>query len=157
MTMQIFLKLDGVEGESADAHHKGEIELLGWTWGAGGLPADDGDSVAKDGAPYARLVLRKHVDLASPVLMQWGAEARHIPSGVLTTRRATGGEFLVVRMTDVRVISIAAVVAADDNQAMESLTLGFGKIEIEYRPALPNGSLGESRAFHWDFAANASF
>lgn len=156
MTMQIFLKLDGVEGESADAHHRGEIELLGWTWGAS-APTDGGEGVAKDGLPYARLVLKKHVDLASPVLMQWGAEARHIPSGLLTTRRATGGEFLVVRMTDVRVISIAAMVVADDNQAMETLTLGFGKIEIEYRPALPNGSLGEFRAFHWDFVANASF
>jgi type VI secretion system secreted protein Hcp len=29
-----FLRIDGIEGESADAKHKGEIDVLSWSWGA---------------------------------------------------------------------------------------------------------------------------
>ena len=28
-----FLKLDGIPGESTDAKHKGEIDVLSWSWG----------------------------------------------------------------------------------------------------------------------------
>ncbi len=28
-----FLKIDGIEGESQDAKHKGEIDVESWSWG----------------------------------------------------------------------------------------------------------------------------
>ncbi len=28
-----FLKIEGIDGESADSKHKGEIELLSFSWG----------------------------------------------------------------------------------------------------------------------------
>ena len=28
-----FLRLDGIPGESTDAKHKGEIDVLSWSWG----------------------------------------------------------------------------------------------------------------------------
>ena len=28
-----FLRLDGIPGESLDAKHKGEIDVLSWSWG----------------------------------------------------------------------------------------------------------------------------
>ena len=28
-----FLKLDGIKGESADAKHKGEIDVMSFSWG----------------------------------------------------------------------------------------------------------------------------
>ena len=28
-----FLKIDGVDGESTDDKHKGEIDILSWSWG----------------------------------------------------------------------------------------------------------------------------
>lgn len=33
MAQDIFIKLDGIEGESLDAAHKGEIQVLRWEWG----------------------------------------------------------------------------------------------------------------------------
>ncbi|GHT96060.1 hypothetical protein AGMMS49545_20160 [Betaproteobacteria bacterium] len=32
VAQDIFLKISGIEGESQDATHKGEIEVLGWNW-----------------------------------------------------------------------------------------------------------------------------
>ena len=34
MAFDCFLKLEGIEGESLDQNHKGEIELLSINWGA---------------------------------------------------------------------------------------------------------------------------
>ena len=33
MALDYFLKLDGIPGESVDAKHKGEIDVLSWSWG----------------------------------------------------------------------------------------------------------------------------
>ena len=33
MAVNMFLKLDGIAGESKDAKHKGEIDLVSFSWG----------------------------------------------------------------------------------------------------------------------------
>ena len=33
MAVDYFLKLDGIQGESVDANHKDEIQILSWSWG----------------------------------------------------------------------------------------------------------------------------
>jgi type VI secretion system secreted protein Hcp len=33
MGVDMFLKIDGIQGESTDNSHKDEIELLSYTWG----------------------------------------------------------------------------------------------------------------------------
>jgi len=32
MAQKTFMKIDQVDGESQDLHHKKEIEVLNWTW-----------------------------------------------------------------------------------------------------------------------------
>jgi len=34
MAVDLFMNLDGIKGESADAKHKEEIDVLSWSWGA---------------------------------------------------------------------------------------------------------------------------
>ena len=34
MAVDFFLKIDGIPGESTDAKHKDEIDVLSWSWGA---------------------------------------------------------------------------------------------------------------------------
>ena len=33
MALDMFIKLTGVTGESKDSVHKGEIDVLAWSWG----------------------------------------------------------------------------------------------------------------------------
>jgi type VI secretion system secreted protein Hcp len=33
-SVDIFLKIEGIEGEANDPDHKGSIEVMSWTWGA---------------------------------------------------------------------------------------------------------------------------
>lgn len=34
MAVDMFLKIDGIKGESQDKKHKDEIDLSSWSWGA---------------------------------------------------------------------------------------------------------------------------
>ncbi len=42
----MFLKLAGIAGELQDAAHKGEIDILGWSWGVSETPPAGGGSAA---------------------------------------------------------------------------------------------------------------
>ena len=34
MAVDMYLKLTGIDGESSDSTHAGEIDVLAWSWGA---------------------------------------------------------------------------------------------------------------------------
>lgn len=74
-----FLKIDGIDGESTQADHKGEIELLSFTWGVSRPPA--GARAARSTrAALNSFTIVKRLDKASPKLMQACAMGRHIPT-----------------------------------------------------------------------------
>jgi len=161
MPVEMFLKLAGIEGESSDAKHKGEIDVLAWSWGlseeAGrgdpqaGSPAGGGASRVK----IESISIQKLIDVASPLLLLFSAQGKHITDGTLTTRKAGkgGGDFLLFKMTDVIVTSVHVAVSKDTDQPAESITLNFGKFEFNYRPTNPDGSLGTAKSSGWDIRA----
>ena len=60
--MDFFLKLDGIDGESQDSKHKGEFQLLNFTFGATQAHARDfvggGHGAGKARQPKAHALLR---------------------------------------------------------------------------------------------------
>ena len=46
MATDYFLKLDGIDGESAQKGHENQIDLLSWTWGESnsGSSSDGGET-----------------------------------------------------------------------------------------------------------------
>ena len=79
--MTIFLKLDGIEGESTDSKHKGEIDLESWSWGesqSGGHSAGGGGGAGKVSMQDFHFVMK--INKASPKLMLSCAERRRTSS-----------------------------------------------------------------------------
>jgi type VI secretion system secreted protein Hcp len=67
MTQDIFLKIQGVDGESMDATHKGEIEVLNWHWSISqksNMHTGSGGCTGK--ATVQDLTFEHFVDRASP-------------------------------------------------------------------------------------------
>ena len=60
----MFLKVQGVTGEAGDADHKGEIEVVSWSWGMEGPVS----VTSGRGEGHGQLELRivKRVDQAPP-------------------------------------------------------------------------------------------
>jgi hypothetical protein len=68
----MFLKLTGIKGESTDKTHRGEIDVLSWSWGM-----STGTGKVKRGtiAPQCiqDLTLTKYIDMASSRQNTWSS------------------------------------------------------------------------------------
>ena len=107
---EIFLKLDGIDGESQVSGHENEIEVLSWSWGAtnAGTTASGGGGGAGK-ASFQDLHFTSSVHKGSTQLFLKCATGEHIKFGVLTVRKAGGTpqafDYLKFVLTDVLVSS----------------------------------------------------
>ncbi len=133
--LNIFLKIDGIPGESHDEKHKGEIDVLAWSW-AVEVPASISYGGGAAAAPkYSPLVVKKSVDKASPSLFLSAAKGDHIKSAVLTVRALGGNqlEFYKITLGDVLVASVAEGGAGNTLPA-EEIALDYGTLSYFYTP-----------------------
>jgi type VI secretion system secreted protein Hcp len=156
MAVDMFLKIDDVEGESRDDKHKGEIDVQSYSWGAANVT----DAAHGSGAAAGKVSLQDfhfvmHVSKASPTLFQACASGRHFKQALLTVRKAGESplEFLKVTMTDVLVSSFQSGGAGSD-VPMEQLSLNFSKVELFYKEQKADGSLASVQA-GWDWKTNS--
>jgi len=136
MSFEAFLKIDGIDGESKDSKHKGEIEVLSFNWGAAQPGLATGQPVRRAGANVSEVTVVKKIDTASPQLLLQSCGGSAAQTAVLTARKPSDSEgapveFLKITMTNVVVSSISA---QGDSQTgsdpLEQVSLNFGHVEF---------------------------
>jgi type VI secretion system secreted protein Hcp len=152
MSYAIFIKMDGIEGESTDARHKDEIDVLSWSWGVT-LSASAGGAGGTGRAVPADLKFSHRIDFASPSLIKACASGRHIKEAVVRVQKtgAAPFEFLTIKLSDVLVKSVEPGVSTLENNAIETVGLAFARMEFEYRQEVKPGATSKVL---WDVAAN---
>lgn len=157
-TVDYFLKIDGVDGESTDDKHKGEIEISSWSFGE----TNSGSFNSGGGGGSGKVVLQdfqfvKKVDKSSAKLFTAGATGEHLKTATLTCRKAGKDqqEFLKIILSPVLVSSFqtGGSVGAD-MIPMDEVSLNFGKIEFKYKEQKPDGTLGGEIIGGWDVTTN---
>jgi type VI secretion system secreted protein Hcp len=157
MASNIFAKLGDIKGESLDNKHKGEIEVLSYSWGVtnpGSLHSGGGGGAGK--ATFQDLSIVHKIDKASPVLLKACATGEHLKDATITFRKAGKGqqEFLIIKMNDVIVTSVVQGANDGDTAGSESVNLEFAKVDLEYKPIKADGSLDAGIHFKYDLKAN---
>jgi type VI secretion system secreted protein Hcp len=153
-----FLKLAGVDGESTDDKHKGEIGLESWSIGAANsssFASGGGGGVGK--VAMADLHIVKKTDKASAKLLTACCTGEHLKTATLVCRKAGGDqqEFLTVILSSVLVTSFqTSGSSGSDAIPMEQVSLAYGKIEYKYKEQKPDGSLGGEVIGGWDVTTN---
>ena len=155
MAVDSFLKLGDIKGESKDDKHAGEIDVLSWSWGisqTGTMSHGGGGGAGK--ANFSDLSFMHSVDKASPVLMKACATGEHIKEGTLVSRKAGKGqqEYLIVKMNEILVTSIQP--SGSSELPMESVSISFSKIDLEYKPQKEDGSLDAGFHFLYNIKTN---
>ena len=159
MAIDIFLKLDGIPGESTDAKHKDEIDILSYIWGESQPAASSSTGMAAGRVTMQELHFAMRVNKASPKLFLACANSSRIKNAILTVRRSGGGapEFLKWTLTDVSVASYQTAADVPTGEPpIDQVNLRFMKIETEYRPVKPDGSLDVPINAGWDVQTNLS-
>jgi len=137
MAVAMFLKIDGIDGESEDSNHKGEIDVLSWSWGAtqsGTMHSGKGGGSGK--VSMGDLTINKLVDKATPNLWKECCTGKHFDKATLTCRKA-GGESLVYYKLDLKGVLISGMqngATTDDDRPTEMVSLNFAEFSVEYTP-----------------------
>lgn len=153
-----FLKLDGIKGESKDDKHKDEIDLESWSWGE----TNSGSHAAGGGGGAGKVVMQDFhftmkINKATPELMLACATGKHIKEATLTCRKAgtEQQEFLKIKFSDMLVSSYqTGGSSGGDVIPTEQVSLNFSKIEYEYKPQKPDGTLDGPVKAGYDLKAN---
>jgi len=147
MAIDMFFKLDGIKGEATDDKHKDEIKIEAFTFGVHqiGASQNTGKGLGAGRAEFIDVTITKHVDKASPPLMEHCATGKHIPSAMITVRKADGkegAEYYIVKFSDLLVSSFVNTGDDDKDTLVETISLNYSKVVFNYKPQDEKGNLG---------------
>jgi type VI secretion system secreted protein Hcp len=129
MSNDVFVKIDGIKGESQDAQHPNEIQVDNWTWKMSqqaSMHAGSGGGAGK--ATIEDLRFFHRIDQASPNLMSYCLTGKHILKVILTMRKAGGVPFDFLRIT----LSDVVITGVELCATHEQVSLSFSRVKQEY-------------------------
>jgi type VI secretion system secreted protein Hcp len=158
MASDMFLKVEGADGESEDKAQKNWIEVLSWSWGevqTGSAGKGGGSGVGK--VDMQDFSFTKYLDKSSPKLMLFCASGKHIPKVEFLARKAGGEQqkYMTVKFEDVMVSSFQTSNSAGSGSLpVESISLNFSKIEMEYFQQDAKGKTASAGKMQWSVREN---
>lgn len=148
-TVDLFLKLDGISGESADKRHPGEIVLESFSWGLS-HPVNTATGASGGKTSVQDFHFAAKVTKASPQLMDRAAFGKRIKNGTLTARTVKDHfEFLFYKFDSVFITSVQE--GGDGERPVDQVSFAFQKVSVEYKL-----QGGETTAFSWSLNPDAS-
>ena len=135
----IFLKLDGIPGESTSKAFDKQIEVSSFQWGVSNGAAVGGRGASQPTADD--IVITKTIDASSALLLGACLSGKVVKTGVFTfekdrsTKAAAEVKFLQIKLTNVLVSSYDIGDASGANNApTDRVSFSFQKIEFDYTP-----------------------
>ena len=160
MAVDIFLKIEGIDGESTDDAHDKWIELESCSHGISQPVTGASGTGGRTGgrADFQDLVITKSVDAATPDLCIACCSGKHIPKIEVEFCLATEDKhkFLKYELENVIVSSISSSGGGGEygSKPQETVSFAFGKIKWEYTPIDDTGSPGAAVDRTWSLELN---
>jgi len=151
----LFLKIDGVPGESVDKLHPNEIVLESYKTGVVQSKTRRGE-VNAEATEFTAVA---YTNSASPTLYAMAANGTRIASIVLSVRGQSGKspiDYLKITLRNALVTSVNLGGEAGSERASDTYSFGgYSEIEVEYMPVGPGGEPGAPVQGGWDISQNA--
>jgi len=156
----MFLKLEGIEGESLDDKYKDWIEVHHWAWGVHQAhTAHSGEGRGHSKASFSELSLSADLTKAGPKLFKACAKGEHIKKGKLVVRKAGGDnphDYMSIELENLLVTGVQwnGNGAAGHSQVSENLSLSFAKFKLKYQLQGDTGAGKGNVDWGFDIAAH---
>ena len=139
MAVDMFLRIEGIKGESKDSKRTDHIQVLSWSWDVSQTgTAGTGTGLTAGKVEHHDIEIRKLVDKASPILYKFCCNGDHIPSADLYVRKAAGGtealEYIVLHFEDLVITGFNLGGQPKADQIEEVVKLNYAKVQITYTP-----------------------
>jgi type VI secretion system secreted protein Hcp len=151
MASDVHIKFEGVDGEATHKDHKGEIEVLSWSWGVTNNSATAGGGSGKGKGDPGLFSFTHTYDKASPVLAKKCTQGVHFPTVTMTCRKSGEGqkEFLKIVMKEVFIVNTSPA-GGSSGDIMENVSMSYGDVEFTYKPQDDKGGTGGDVKYGWN-------
>jgi type VI secretion system secreted protein Hcp len=158
MAVEMFLDIEGVQGESQAKDFTNKIDIFSFSLGASNpssVATGTGSGAGK--VSISSISVQKVVDKASPSLFLACCQGKHYTKGKVTVREAGGDapiEYLVLDFNQVFVDSISWGAASGGEKPSESISFSFAKITFSYKEQSGTGAAETAIPAGWDLQKN---
>lgn len=156
MAVDVYLKLDNIEGESVRKGFEKQVDVLSFSWGGSQVTAVAGTGGSGAGrANLSELTITKYLDKASPKLFKALVAGTHIPNGVLSSVKAGSDvtkPFLQITLGELFVTSLQD--SASSEVPVESVAFSYNTIKLEYFQQDDKGNLTSTGAVSYNLKQN---
>lgn len=160
MAVDMFLKIEGIKGESKDAKHAGETQILAWSWGMSNSgTAHMGGGAGAGKVNVQDISITKYIDSGTPDLMLAACNGKHFKTATLVVRKAGEKplEYLTIKMEDLMVTAVSTGGSGGEDRLTENVTLNFANVKLIYKAQKADGSGDADITFGWKIAANVKY
>lgn len=150
---EVYLMVDGVDGEATATGFEGQIVLDSFQLGANNptsIGAGGGAGAGK--VTLSNFTVSKRTDASSVPLFLACCKGDHFANAEVTIRRAGGEqiEFLKYTFDTLFVEDISWSGGTGDEGPMETLSLAYGSVEMTYTPQNADGTAGSAIVGGWN-------
>lgn len=152
MDVNTFLHIDNLQGDSQDSQHKGDIEVLSWSWGATQQVTLSANTLGGSGKPSIQdIQVTKKVDSSSPTIFKMCCAGSQMKTGALTVRQ-DGVDYLVIQFEQL-ILTSYNVSVGSGGQITENVSFTFARCGMTFKS---NKGITQSRG-GWDRQTNKEF
>ncbi|HTK02735.1 MAG TPA: type VI secretion system tube protein Hcp [Bordetella sp.] len=158
MAVDIFMKIDGANGESKDANHKDWSDVLSFSWGAtqpGNMSSGGGLGAGK--ASFNDLHVVARIDKAAPAVMKHCASGKHLSMVQLSMCKAGGTQIEYSKIT-LEDVLVSSVQLSGDGGSESGVIINFAfqaaKVKQQYWEQTDQGGKGAETLVAWDIKQN---
>lgn len=164
MSVDIYIKIDGIDGESTDSKHAGWVEVQNISTGIT-LPFSNSSYSSTGGgtnagrADFDYITFSKFMDKATVKMMEYSGTGKTAPSAEIHFCQAGDGDekhtYLTIKLKDVVIANYSVSASKHDvDRPMESVSIAYGNIEYGYKNLEDKGMAGAEVKFEYSLKEN---
>lgn len=157
MENNIYLKVDGVNGECEEAGHEKWIDIISFDWGVfqpGNMSVGGGGGAGK--ANFDDLTVIAAVDKATPALLKYCSSGKHINEITLSVCKAGGSalEYIKIKLKEVLITNVTYIGIIRRPTVGMKYSFQAAEFQIEYVEQTELGTKGASSLSGWNIKEN---
>lgn len=162
MSSNMFMKLDGIAGESTDNAHSGEFEIMSFNFSANqptSATRSTSGAATVERVYLSEFSVSKYLDIGTPDIIMYCCQGKPIKTITITCFRADAVsekpvEYLKYELSD-SIVSNYSISGGPGDIPVENLSFNYAKITWNYIPQKESGGAAEgNKTAGWDLFKN---
>ncbi|MDF7660374.1 type VI secretion system tube protein Hcp [Erwiniaceae bacterium L1_54_6] len=149
----VFLKIDGLMGESKDSAHQDWIDVGTYSWGV----RRKGDTPGSGATNYHHLTVHCQADKATAGALMYASNGNKVKKVEISTCKAGGSQMEYYRITLESVIIIEVLLNESGSMTDVEYEFQADRVKFQYWEQCASGVKGAETRMGWNIKESASY